>query len=297
LLDPPPASATPQALRAGKIPNNETMEQWNNNKNEQKDIEELIEKLNKDESIHGIIIQRPLPKPYDEDQLQSLIDPKKDIDGLSINSPFQNPLVLAVSHVINHVLSVGAEHVQPNPIADWEPRAQHVVPPQLKMAVIGKGISGGKPIYEYFLKNPVITIPVVETRNCASLRKNKENEKGNEIQLNVQQVDTSTKNPTEILKSADIIISCVGKDRIVNKDNIKKGVILVSVGQHLNLIRRGAVFAPLGGETPPLQKWTGDYDEQEIAPLASFYTTTPGGIGPLNVIFLLQNVISATSST
>jgi methylenetetrahydrofolate dehydrogenase (NADP+)/methenyltetrahydrofolate cyclohydrolase len=78
----------------------------------------------------------------------------------------------------------------------------------------------------------------------------------------------------QTLQSADIIISCVGK-RVVKKEDLKPGVILVGVG-----ISRG--FKGLQG----------DYDEDEIRDIASFYTPTPGGVGPLTVAFLLSNVIN-----
>lgn len=76
----------------------------------------------------------------------------------------------------------------------------------------------------------------------------------------------------QTLKAADIIISCVGK-RVIKKEDLKPGVILIGVG-----ISRG--FKGLQG----------DYDEEEIKDIASFYTPTPGGVGPLTVTFLLLNI-------
>ncbi len=187
-----------------------------------------------------------MPEPINslEDYFQELIDPKKDVDGLSKNSPFINPLVLAVKHAVKYALS------------------QNLLSSSSKMlntVVVGKGKSGGAPIYKYFASQQVLdSFPDYHFKTFL--------------------VDTKTPNPTEVLKQADIIISCVGKPRIINASNIKKGAVLVSVGQHQDKISN---------------KWTGDYDENEIAPIAGAYTKTPGGIGPLNVIFLLKNIINA----
>jgi methylenetetrahydrofolate dehydrogenase (NADP+)/methenyltetrahydrofolate cyclohydrolase len=241
-------------------------------------IRKLIDQLNKDPSIHGIIIQRPLPPTMDETHLQSLINPSKDIDGLSPNSPFINPLIQAVVRVISYVFS--------QPSFSIHLRTTNYL---LRTAVVGKGGTAGKPIYNYFSSQPVISTAG--------------------ILLNVKQIDSSTKNPDEILKKADIIISCVGKPNILRHDNIKKDVVLISVGQHQEKIPTTNVIAnavkqsskqiaasPRLDGAPRNDKlhWIGDYDESEIADLASFYTPTPYGIGPLNVIFLLKNVIKAT---
>ena len=81
------------------------------------------------------------------------------------------------------------------------------------------------------------------------------------------------------MRKADILISCVGKPNVVRRDNIKEGVILISVG-----ISRDSAG-----------KLHGDYEEDEIKDLASFYTSTPGGVGPINVAFLMDNLVKAAS--
>jgi methylenetetrahydrofolate dehydrogenase (NADP+) / methenyltetrahydrofolate cyclohydrolase len=231
--------------------NNRTIEQL---QSQQTEIENLIFKLNNDPKIHGIIIQRPLPPNFDEHRLQSLINPQKDIDGLSENSPFTNPLVQAVLHAIKFTLSQSSYNPQPNPY---------------NLVVVGKGKSAGAPIYKHLTNHP--NLPDFPN-----------------LTFSVSQINSSTKNPEKILKSTDLIISCVGKPRIINANNIKKGVILISVGQHIAELLPTTTY-PL----QPKSQWTGDYDVEEIKNMASFYTRTPGGIGPLNVIFLLQNVIKA----
>lgn len=94
--------------------------------------------------------------------------------------------------------------------------------------------------------------------------------------LEPQIIDSRTTNPVTILKNADIIISCVGKIRVVSSKNIKKGVILIGVG--------------IRGEDGTVK---GDYNEEEIEKIAGAYTPTPGGVGPVNLSYLFKNLVKA----
>lgn len=93
-------------------------------------------------------------------------------------------------------------------------------------------------------------------------------------------IDSKTINPELITKNADIIISAVGKPSIVTPDAIKKGVVLISVGLHK-------------GKDGKLH---GDYNEEEIKDIAAYYTPTPGGVGPVNVAMLLENLVRAAEN-
>lgn len=117
------------------------------------------------------------------------------------------------------------------------------------ITIIGKGQTGGK--------------PVIQTLK----------------QLGVEPlvIDSKTKNPKILTKTADIIISAVGKANIIKPEMIKQDVVLISIGLHKD--RDG--------------KLHGDYDEEKIKDIASFYTPTPGGVGPVNVAMLLKNLIDA----
>ncbi len=92
-------------------------------------------------------------------------------------------------------------------------------------------------------------------------------------------ITSKTLNPKEIMNGADIIISCVGKRGIVTRDVLRPGVILISVG--LTRAEDGALH--------------GDYEEDDIKDVASFYTPTPGGVGPLNIASLMQNLVKAAT--
>lgn len=87
---------------------------------------------------------------------------------------------------------------------------------------------------------------------------------------------SNTVNSDKIYLNSDVIISATGQ-HILNNNNVKKNSILLNVG--------------LRKESNKLQ---GDYFEEDILDLASFYTKTPGGLGPLDVLYLFKNVIEAS---
>jgi methylenetetrahydrofolate dehydrogenase (NADP+)/methenyltetrahydrofolate cyclohydrolase len=90
---------------------------------------------------------------------------------------------------------------------------------------------------------------------------------------------TETPDPSAVTRMSDIIVSCVGKPKTVTRDMISNRPILVSVG--LAKDESGRLV--------------GDYDEQEIRDQCSYYTPTPGGVGPVNVACLMNNLVSAAS--
>lgn len=89
-------------------------------------------------------------------------------------------------------------------------------------------------------------------------------------------VDSHTPSKNELIKNADIVISAVGKS-IINKLTIKKTVILIGVGLY----------------TDSEGKLMGDYDDEEVKSIASYYSPTPGGVGPVNVACLMENLVKA----
>ncbi|HEV2339300.1 MAG TPA: bifunctional 5,10-methylenetetrahydrofolate dehydrogenase/5,10-methenyltetrahydrofolate cyclohydrolase [Patescibacteria group bacterium] len=93
-------------------------------------------------------------------------------------------------------------------------------------------------------------------------------------------IDTRTEHPEVILKQADIIISAVGKEHVITKNILKKDVILIGIGIHMT----------------DEGKFAGDYNETEIKDIASWYTPVPGGVGPVNVACLMENLVIATEN-
>ncbi len=190
------------------------------------ELKAIIEKLNTDPTIQGIIVQRPLPPHINSEDLSLTINPQKDVDGFHPNSKFEPPIFMAVIAILRQI--------------NIDPQNKNIV-------IFGKGEAGGKPIIEGF--NKLNIKPIV--------------------------IDSKTPNPQNLTKNADIVISAVGKSNIIKPDIIKQGVILISVGLHK------------GSDG----KLHGDYDEEAVRDIASFYTPTPGGVGPLNVSMLMKNLV------
>lgn len=190
-------------------------------------LQEIITIFNSDKTIHGVIIQRPVPLKNINPILHSVLL-SKDVDGFLPNSPYNVPVALAVHEILKFI------HI------DFQNK--HIV-------VIGRGETAGKPIATHFTKlgcNPTV-------------------------------IHSTTPNAKDLIKSADIIISCVGKERIVTSDDIKEDAILISVG----------IWRDSEG------KLHGDYDETDIQNKSSYYTPTPKGVGPVNVACLMQNLVKA----
>lgn len=202
------------------------------------EILSLIQKLNKDPKIHGIIVQRPV-KGISSQTLDEAVLPEKDVDGFNPKTKFDFPIGKAVLRNLEYVYSSNKNR---NRFVDFLRRSQIVL--------IGKGQTGGYPIIRTFEK----------------------------LQVPFNIIDTKTSNPEFLLKNADIVISAVGKPKIVKTGALKKGVILISVG--LSKGKDG--------------KMRGDYDEEKIKDIiSSSYTPTPGGVGPVNVACLLENLVIA----
>jgi len=151
---------------------------------------ELIENLNNDETIHGILVQSPLPQGLDANEAFRKISPKKDVDGfnpinvgkLSLN---QDCFVSCTPYGIIKMLE--AYNIQTE--------GAHAV-------IIGRSNIVGKPLAQCLLnKNATVTI-------CHS----------------------RTKNLKEITKQADILIAAIGKAKFVTEDMVKEGATVIDVG-------------------------------------------------------------------
>ena len=88
---------------------------------------------------------------------------------------------------------------------------------------------------------------------------------------------SKTKNLKEHTKRADVVISAIGKAKFVTKDMVKPGVVIIDVG--INRNKDG--------------KLVGDVDFKEVEPIASYITPVPGGVGPMTIAMLMNNVIKA----
>lgn len=210
-------------------------------------LEAAITHYNYDSSVHGLIVQRPIPTFVGEvGDILNTVSPAKDVDGFIPHSPFEVPVAEAVITILTHI------HTQLNDAG----LVSQAFKPWLNsqtIAVVGRGETAGKPVAATLAKY-----------DCAT-----------------SIIYSKTPGPEKILKNATIIISCVGKQHIITKKNINAGVILISIG-----LSRGADG-----------KMHGDYEEDAVKDVASFYTPTPGGVGPVNIACLMRNLVDATLMT
>jgi len=204
-----------------------------------KKIEALVKKLDKNPKIHGIILQRPAPIDIEVDRLNALVSPIKEIDGFGPKPKYRVPVAQAVILMLKFVYE---KTKQKEDFKKWLKSK--------KIAVIGKGQTAGRPIIELLEKYGAVP--------------------------NI--IDSKTENGPQILKSADIIVSAVGK-RVLSSKEINKDVVLIGVGLYTNEVG----------------KLKGDYDDEDVENVASFYSPTPGGVGPLNVACLMENLVNAAT--
>lgn len=154
----------------------------------------LIDKLNKDKKVDGILVQLPLPGGIDEDKVLMAIDPKKDVDGFHISNVGS--------------LCVGREGMvscTPAGIIELLKRSDIEIQGK-ECVVIGRSNIVGKPMALLLLKeNGTVTI-------CHS----------------------KTQNLKEVTKRADILVVAIGKPKMIDAEYVKEGACVIDVGIHRN---------------------------------------------------------------
>lgn len=193
----------------------------------QNEVEELIDKLNKDNLIHGIIVQLPIEDPSQTDIIFSKIAPEKDVDGLTENSQFLPATAQAI---------------------DWLVAGYGVELFGKKIVVIGKGKLVGGPIAALWLKQ----------------------------NLNVLVADSKTENLELVVHDADVIVSAAGKPGLVTRKMVKPGSVVIDAGTANS---NGSIVGDVADDVREL-------DDISITPKI-------GGVGPLTIAALIDNVIRA----
>ena len=199
----------------------------------QEELLSLIRELNAREDVNGILVQLPLPAHIDEDTVIREIDPKKDVDGF-------------------HPQSVGALCIgQPGfvsctPAGIIELLKRSGISLEGKECVIlGRSNIVGKPMALLMLReNATVTIAHSRTKNLA-----------------------------EVTKRADILIVAIGKPKMITREYVKEGAVVIDVG--INRDQNN--------------KLCGDVDFDDVAPVCSAITPVPGGVGPMTIAMLLNN--------
>ena len=197
----------------------------------------LIDDLNEDDSINGILVQLPVPKHIDDRKIIERISPLKDVDGF-------------------HPESVGNLCIGRDGFVSCTPagiielmRRSGISIEGKECVVIGRSNIVGKPMALLLLANNG-TVTVCHSR---------------------------TRNLKEICKRADILVAAVGKPKMINRDYIKEGAVVIDVGIHR--MDNG--------------KLCGDVDYEDVSDIVSAITPVPGGVGPMTIAMLMVNCVKA----
>ena len=201
----------------------------------EKEILDKIEELNNDENVTAILVQLPLPEHISKENIMNKISPSKDVDGFT---PYNFGKLF--SGEIPAVYPCTPKGILL--LLDEYGIAldgQHVV-------VVGRSNIVGRPLAQMLLnRNATVTV-------CHS----------------------HTKNLAQITKTADILISAVGKN-IIEGEMLKSGCVVVDVG----------IFKDNDGKT------RGDVDFEIASKVASYITPVPGGVGPMTIASLMLNTV------
>lgn len=204
-----------------------------------------VHSLNKDNAVHGMIVQLPLPKHIREETVINAIDPKKDVDGFHISNV--GLLATGQESGMTPCTPTGCMILIKSVMKDLAGK---------DALVIGRSNIVGKPMAQLLLREScTITIAHSKTHDLEGL----------------------------CMKS-DIIVSAVGKARLVRGSWVKPGACVIDVG--MNRIEEGGK-----------SRLCGDVDFEEVKQVAGFITPVPGGVGPMTIACLLQNTLKAFQHT
>ncbi|MBQ8829846.1 MAG: bifunctional methylenetetrahydrofolate dehydrogenase/methenyltetrahydrofolate cyclohydrolase FolD [Burkholderiaceae bacterium] len=201
----------------------------------------LIEELNTDTNINGILVQLPLPKHIDEHRILEKISPEKDVDGFHLLNAGR-----LLSGLSGFRPCTPSGVIRMLELSGLSFEGKHAV-------VVGRSNIVGKPMALMFLE-----------RNCT-----------------VSIVHSKTKELASITRQADILVSAVGKPRMISANMVKPGSIVVDVG--INRDTDG--------------KLCGDVDFDTVSEVAGWITPVPGGVGPMTIAILLDNTVKSAEST
>lgn len=199
----------------------------------------LISELNQRKDVNGILVQLPLPAHINEDAVIRAIDPAKDVDGF-------------------HPQSVGALCIGQPGFVSCTPAGiiQLLKRSGIEIAgkecvVIGRSNIVGKPMALLLLReNGTVTVTHSRTKDLKS-----------------------------VTKRADILVVAIGKPKMITREYVKEGAIVIDVGIHRN----------------ENNKLCGDVDFEDVAPICSAITPVPGGVGPMTIAMLMNNCVESVN--
>ena len=198
---------------------------------DQHDVRNLIDELNADESVHGIIIQLPLKDESETHELLNLVDELKDVDGLGEASDFTPATPMAI---------------------DWLAAGYNVSLAGKNIVLVGNGRLVGAPLAKLW-------------RAAGH---------------NVTVVDSDTENAEETISQADVIVSAAGVPGLIRSDIVRSGAVIIDAGTSSE---HGKIVGDVADDVR-------QRDDISITPII-------GGVGPLTVAALFDNVIRAALKT
>ena len=203
----------------------------------EKELLQEINKLNKNDRINGILVQLPLPAHINELKIIDSISPEKDVDGFH------------VSNIGKMVIGDETGFLSCTPYGIMQLLEEYKIEIAGKDAVIiGRSNIVGKPIALMLIQ------------------------KGATVQV----CNSNTKDLRKKLSKADIIIVAAGVPKLLKKEDVKEGAVVIDVG--INRVDG---------------KICGDVDYEEVAEKTSYITPVPGGVGPMTIASLIKNTFKS----
>lgn len=203
----------------------------------QQELLELIRNLNEDNDINGIIVQLPLPSHLNANTVLDTISPLKDVDGFH---PYNVGCLAQKRPLLRPCTPYGIVTLLHH---------YHIDLIGLNAVIVGASNIVGMPMaLELLLAKSTVTVCHKETKNL-----------------------------TQHLQQADLLVTAIGKPRYIKGEWIKPGAIVIDVG--INRLESGKIC--------------GDVDHESAAKIASWITPVPGGVGPMTVATLLENTLYA----
>jgi len=208
-----------------------------------KEVADTLAGLNADQAVSGVLLQLPVPDHLDGPTLTGMIDPGKDVDGLT---PVNAGLLLLGQPGLRPCTPLGVMEL----LADADVQLEGA-----EAVVVGRSNLFGKPMAQLLLKqNATVTTCHSRTGNLGG-----------------------------VCARADVLIAAVGHARLVTREFVKPGAVVIDVGMN-------RLTPEEAGNSSGL---VGDVDFQEVAEMASAITPVPGGVGPMTIALLLRNTLQA----
>ncbi len=225
----------------------------------EEELIELVDELNADDAIDGILVQLPLPRGIDERRVIARVSPDKDVDGF-------------------HPLNAGRlwldepGFVPATPYGILELLRRNQVPMVGRRAVVvGRSPTVGKPMAALLLREHC-TVTVCHSR---------------------------TADLAAVTRQADILVAAIGRAHLIGAEHVKPGAVVVDVGINRLTERADVERLLPGDADRLRQLeakgsvLVGDVDFASVAPLAGAISPVPGGVGPLTVAMLMVNTLAA----